>query len=83
VGDFIVAVGLEGLVEAGLIEGTRVGLVGLVVEGRLEGGLEALVGLLTAIPYECRGIIECKHIGKYSTCSIAKYYLKIILIYIY
>jgi hypothetical protein len=46
--------------------GTRVGLVGLVVEGCLEGTLEALVSSLAAIPYEHNGVIECKHIDRYS-----------------
>jgi hypothetical protein len=69
-----VAVGLDGLlvraglVEEGLLVGTRVGLVGLPVDGRLEGGLEALEIFLTVLPYEYRGIIECKHFDKYSIC---------------
>jgi hypothetical protein len=62
-----VAVGLDGLVEEGLLEGMRLGLVGLLVDGRLNGALETLVGFLTAKLYEYRGIIECKHMDKYRT----------------
>jgi hypothetical protein len=63
-----VAVGVEGLLDEGLFVGTRLGLDGLPLAGRLEGPLDALVRWISALPYEYRGIIECKHIDKYSTC---------------
>jgi hypothetical protein len=52
-----VAVGLEGLLDEGLLVGARVGLL-----ETLEGALEALVSPLAALPYKYSGIIECKHI---------------------
>jgi hypothetical protein len=44
------------------------GVVGLGVTGRLDGALEALVSFSTVLPYEYRGIIECKRIDKCRTC---------------
>jgi hypothetical protein len=58
----------EGLVEEGLFDGIKEGVDGLLVRGRSEGALEALVSFISDIPYEYSGIIECKHIDKYSIC---------------
>jgi hypothetical protein len=62
------AVRVEGLLEESLFEGMRDGLDGLPLAGRLEGPLEALERWISALDYEYRGIIECKHIDKYRSC---------------
>jgi hypothetical protein len=53
------AVGVEGLLEEGLLDGTRDGLDGLPLAGRLEGPLEALERLISDLVYEYRGISVC------------------------
>jgi hypothetical protein len=54
-----VAVGVVGLLDEGLLVGTRDGLDGLPLAGRLEGPLEALARLISALVYEYRSISVC------------------------
>jgi hypothetical protein len=74
-----VAVGLDGLDEAGLLvagllEGVREGDDGLIVDGRLDGASEALVSSSTVLPYQYSGVIEYKLIDKCSVRYDTKYY---------